>query len=202
MTYEQFVKKVLSVAKIGLKYSTDSHALENYEELEQLSLKVLNENNKEQQFDHNVFVRDIYPTPNMSVRTLVLNENDEILFVKEKSDEKWAVPGGWCDLFISPQENAIKEISEESGLDVEIERLVCVFQRELYKNHIKPTSLSEYVFYFVARVKDPKIDIGFEVSKGAFFAYDALPELSFKNTKEEIDIAWDVYQNQRNVYID
>ena len=61
-----FVLKVQSIAKIGLKYSKDPYAISNYTELNELSIKFLEEF-MEVKFDRpNYFERDIYPTPNVS----------------------------------------------------------------------------------------------------------------------------------------
>ena len=68
-----FILKVQSISKIGLVYSKDPYALTNYQELNDLSTKFL-EDFLEVKFDRpNYFQRDIYPTPNISVRTLVLS---------------------------------------------------------------------------------------------------------------------------------
>lgn len=200
MTIEQFITKVLSVSKIGLKYSTDNYAIENYEELEKLSLQMLNTNFKDP-IDESIFIRDIYPTPNVSVRVMIINEDDEILFVKEADEKKWTVPGGWCDLFLSSKENAIKEVSEEVGLDITIERMLATFLREKYRN--PNTNLSDYVTYYLARVKnDVKINIGFEVLDAKFYNINDLPELATKATKEELMIAYNVLKNNLDVYFD
>lgn len=38
--------------------------------------------------------------------------------VSEKIDDRWSLPGGFCDIGLSPSENIVKEIKEESGFDV------------------------------------------------------------------------------------
>ena len=182
MTIEQYITKVLSIAKIGQKYTEDDHAREDYEELESISLDFLNQS-FEEKIEENLFVRDIYPTPNVSVRVMIVNEKDEVLFVKEADQKKWTVPGGWCDLFISPKENAIKEVSEEVGIDIEIDRPLAVLQREKYRKPKK--AVSDYVFYFKATVSsDTQFNIGFEVLEAKFCKMDNLPELTTKATKE------------------
>lgn len=200
MTNEQFIVKVLSVAKIGLKYSHDEYALENYAELEKLGIEMLN-NVLEEPIEHNLFTSHVYPTPNVSVRILITNEDNEVLFVKEKEEGKWGLPGGWCDLFITPRKNAEKEVFEETGLKVKTKRLLAVMNREKYRN--PNTLLSDYVMYFVAEVKkDSKLEIGFEVSDAKYYSMEDLPELSTNNTKKELMISWDVLINNKDVYVD
>lgn len=83
MNWEQFTSKVLSVARIGLKFSTDPFALENYEELEKLAIETL-KTNVDPDIQTNIYERDIYPTPNVSVRVIVFNDYGELLLVKER----------------------------------------------------------------------------------------------------------------------
>jgi ADP-ribose pyrophosphatase YjhB (NUDIX family) len=39
----------------------------------------------------------------------------EILFIKEKEDDLWSLPGGWADIGESPAEVTAREVREESG---------------------------------------------------------------------------------------
>lgn len=189
MNWEQFAVKVMSISKIGLKFSKDEFALENYEELERISREMLNSLPIEP-IAVNLYERDLYPTPNVSVRVLLFDNEGRLLLVKEKAEDKWAVPGGWCDVFESPKENGIKEVKQEAGFDVEIDRLVGVFQREKYKDY--PTLVSEYVHYFVGHIVNGAARHNHETSDVAFFAIDRLPELSKKSTRLEIGRALQV----------
>ncbi|MFP3472177.1 NUDIX domain-containing protein, partial [Micrococcus sp. SIMBA_144] len=57
-----------------------------------------------------------YQTPKVDVRGVVFKDN-KILMVKEKIDDQWSLPGGFCDINLSPGENIVKEIKEEAGYD-------------------------------------------------------------------------------------
>ena len=199
MEWNHFLSKLLSISKIGLKFSKDPYALENYQELQDLVL--LQANEIHQPIDVvKLYPKDTYPTPNVSVRIMIFNEKNEILMVQEKADGGYAVPGGWCDVFESARQNAIKEAKQETGLDVELVRLCAVMQRELYKP--KPTMLSEYVFYFLAEVKGGTLAFNHELLDIGYFDYNALPVLSFKTSKRELDIAMDVIKHHKDVYFD
>jgi len=199
MEWNHFLSKLLSISKIGLKFSKDPYALENYQELQ--DLVVLQSQEINQPIDVvKLYPKDTYPTPNVSVRIIIFNDKSELLMVKEKSDNGYAVPGGWCDVFESPKQNAIKEAKQETGLDVEIVRLCAVMQRELYKS--KPTMISEYVMYFLAVIKGGNLAYNHELSDIGFFDYNALPVLSLKTSQRELDIAMDVIRHQKDVYFD
>lgn len=196
MDWHVYLMRIMSIAKVGQKYSQDPYALANYQELEELSLEMIN-NFVAPKYSENLFQRDIYPTPNVSVRCLVIQDN-KILMVKEKDDLGWALPGGWCEIFLSPQDNAIKEVREETGYQVEIKRFLAIYQREKYKNY--PTLVSEYALYFLAEIVGGSPINNHEVSAVDFFDFENLPNLSRKTTLEEISQAYRVYQENLNCY--
>lgn len=196
----EFIMKVQQIAKIGLLYSKDPYAIENYENLEKLSREMLNESNENLKLEKNIFKQDIYPTPSSSVRVLVFNENNELLMVKEKEDGGWAVPGGWCEIYCNLSENARKEVLEEAGLEVEVGRLLAIFRRELYKNY--PAIASEYVHYFVARIVGGSLRNNHETSEVAYFKLEDLPPLSLKNSERELSKVLQIYKDNLEVYVD
>ena len=199
MKIEQFISKVLAISRIGQKYTKDDYARENYEELEKLAIQIINDN-AEMLFDHNIYIHDVYATPNVSVRVLVFNDEGKLLMVKEKQDGGWAVPGGWCDVFESSSESGRKEVKQEAGLDVKIERILGVFQRERYKDY--PTLVSEYVHYYCASIMGGELKHNHETIDVGFFDINKLPELSKKNTIMELTKAYQVYLNELPVQFD
>lgn len=179
-----FVKRVQAISKVGLLFSKDPYALENYEELQKLSTEFLNQT-YHLDIDTNIFVRDIYPTVNVSVRTVVFNDAGQVLMVKEVDEQLYSFPGGWCDVGVSPKQNAIREVFEESGIVCEVESLVGVFFRDLYKKP-NPSLISEYVLYFKAKAIAGSLNPNHEIEVADFFDLDDLPPLSFKNSEEEV----------------
>lgn len=193
MKWNEFLAKVLAISRIGLKFSKDPFALENYEELQTLAVAQLKEIH-ETPDDSVPYQRDIYPTPNISVRVLVFNEKNELLMGQEFSDGAYAVPGGWCDVFESAAENAKKEVFQETGLTVRIDQILCLLQRERYREYA--SMISEYVVYFSATVLSGKLKVNHEILSLGFFPIDQLPPLSRKMTEKELRTALAVYLNQ------
>ena len=174
--------KVQSVARIGLTFSRDPYALENYQKLLDLTTEFLNDFQNVDLSPNGYFERNIYPTPNVSVRTVCFNENGEVLLVKEVSDGGYSLPGGWCEIDESPTEAARGECLEEAGADVEIIRLVGVINRSPFKS---PTSVREYALIFEGKVKGELKAHDYEIIDASFFPLDDLPPFSKKVTKEE-----------------
>ena len=129
------------------------------------------------------FKRDIYPTPNVSVRTIIFNEQGQILLVKEAKDNAYSLPGGWCDLYESPSQSARKECLQEAGAIVEITRLVGILNRTPIKD---PLGIPEYMIIFNGKLLGPLQDHEFETTEVAFFDIDKLPVISRKVTLDEI----------------
>lgn len=192
MDYLQFVTKTLAIARTGLKYSKDEYALENYRELHDLATEMLGELSGEKEIEKILFPIDNYPTPSVSVRSLIFNQQGQLLMVREKKDGLWSVPGGWCDIFISARDNAIKECLEESGYKVDISRLVACYFRDYYKEKVL---VSEYALYFVGEAKELVASPVHEILEVGFFDVDCLPQLSSKNTDFEISTALMAYRN-------
>ena len=179
-----FILKVQSISKIGLVYSKDPYALTNYKELNDLSTKFL-EDFIEVKFDRpNYFARDIYPTPNISVRTIIFNKDKtKVLMVREATLGTYSLPGGWADLYDSPSQTAKNECKQEAGADIEVIRLVGLTSRTPFK---APTSIPEYVAIFEARILELHKEHEYETDDVNFFDIDNLPLISKKTSKEEL----------------
>jgi ADP-ribose pyrophosphatase YjhB (NUDIX family) len=67
-----------------------------------------------------------YVTPKVAVGAVVGNERHEILLVRRADSGSWLYPTGWADVGYSPAEVVIKEVKEETGIDVEPLRLIAV----------------------------------------------------------------------------
>ncbi|MGI9032987.1 MAG: NUDIX hydrolase N-terminal domain-containing protein [Acidimicrobiales bacterium] len=67
-----------------------------------------------------------YVTPKVAVGAIVGNDHQEILLVQRADSGAWLYPTGWADIGYSPSEVAVKEVLEETGMEVEPVRLIAV----------------------------------------------------------------------------
>ena len=67
-----------------------------------------------------------YVTPKVAVGAAVGNDQGEILLVKRADSGVWLYPTGWADVGYSAAEVVVKEVEEETGIDVEVVRLIAV----------------------------------------------------------------------------
>src|SRR3989441_7800089 len=67
-----------------------------------------------------------YVTPKVAVAAVVGNGAGEILLTQRSDSGVWLYPVGWADVGYSPSEIAVKEVYEETGIEVEPESLIAV----------------------------------------------------------------------------
>ena len=193
-----YILKIQSIAKIGLVFSKDPYAITNYQQINDLTLEML-EKLMEIQFNRpNYFSRDIYPTPSVSVRAIILNENkDKILMVRESNSGTYSFPGGWADLYDSAGQTAINESSQEAGANIELVRLVGVLNRTPFKTGVH---VPEYLVVFEAKLKGQLHEHEYETDDVNWFSLDELPPMSRKVAKQEIDRIIDAIKSNKTIF--
>lgn len=183
----EYVKRVQALAKIGLSYTENPFDIERYEELREISEKLqvkLTDMTLEQVRGY-FSALDSYPTPKSDVRAAIFQDG-QILLIRERTDGRWAMPGGWCDIGLTPSENVIKEVREESGLEVKVNRLLAVWDKKMHDH--PPTPVAVYKFIFLCEITGGQLAHGFEVLDQGFFDLNDLPPLSMeRNTPKQLE---------------
>jgi ADP-ribose pyrophosphatase YjhB (NUDIX family) len=184
--------RLRAIAQTGREYSRDPYDLERFVELaglaESLIARLAGETPA--RIGELFLPERGYPTPKVDVRAGVFRD-DAILLVRETSDGRWALPGGWADERESPREAIEREVREEAGLEVVAAKLVAVKDRSLHG--YAPRRLEHvYKLFFLcsprtddATLRDWQGVCGIETSAAGFFPLSALPELSFGRTLED-----------------
>lgn len=147
--------------------------------------------------------RDGYQTPKVDVRALIFNELGEILMVKEKVDGCWSLPGGWADVGYTPAEVAVKEVQEETGLEVKTVRVLGIFDK---RNHPHPPEgwYVYKIFILCERIGGEIAKNTTETSDIQYFSLSNLPPLSEpRNIYSQIKMMFDYRDNaNKEVYLD
>ncbi|UED78669.1 NUDIX hydrolase [Lysinibacillus sp. CD3-6] len=187
----EWAKKIQALSQAGLTFSKDIYDIERYEELRNISAEMMSQQTElEMTKIKDLFTNETgYQTPKVDVRGVVF-KNNEILMVKENIDHKWAIPGGFCDIGLSPSENIIKEIKEESGYDVMPVRLLALLDKN--KHPHPPEPYHYYKIFILCEIIGGEATVGVETNNVQFFSQHNLPPLSTnRNTMSQLNLLFE-----------
>ena len=182
-----------SLAQAGLTYGKDVYDKERYERIREISAEILSHMSEiplEKVKD--IFCNETgYQTPKIDTRAAIFKE-DKILLVRENNGT-WSLPGGWCDVNVSVGENTVKEVKEESGLEVEVERLIAVQDRAKHNEPLYAYGVCK--IFSLCRVVGGEFKENIETTGFEYFAEDSLPLLAGeKNNEKQIKMCFDCYR--------
>lgn len=198
--FAKYLQRMIALTDTGLTFTKDPFDRERYEDLRSLLSEMLNQVSDLDADEVAELLKptSAYATPLMDVRAWIV-EDEKICLVRGQGENDWALPGGFGEVGYSPTENILKEIEEETGFKAKVERLLAVFDT----NRFQLQSKQYTKFVFGCKLLDGQFQENQEIADLQFFAIDQLPNLSEKRiTKEQIEILWQVYQGQREQYLD
>jgi ADP-ribose pyrophosphatase YjhB (NUDIX family) len=114
-----------------------------------------------------------YVTPKVAVGAIVGNDAGEILLVQRKDSGIWLYPTGWADVGYSPAEVAVKEVSEETGIECEPRSLLGVVDGQ--RMGFSRFGMYMLLFHCVATGGE-LTPHPLETADVGWFTHDALPE--------------------------
>lgn len=133
------------------------------------------------------------------VAGIVRNESGEILFQNKGIEEKWSLPAGAIELGETPAEAIIREVLEETGLDVIPKKLLGVFGGKDFRYQYPNGHQVEYsIFLFECEVQSGKLNpIDNETFELRYFNINDMPELAlpypksvFQTPSEKVYFQW------------
>ena len=115
----EWAREIQSLSQTGLAFSSSNYETERYKRLMCIAAEIFEQNSdlKKKEIKKNFVNNPGYATPKIDVRAAVIR-GKKILLVHEAMDQKWAMPGGWCDVGDLPSSAVVRETKEESGYDV------------------------------------------------------------------------------------
>lgn len=172
-----WARKVQALAQNGLAFSQDPFDRERYEELKELAVRLLAGELSIPPGRARAFWEGEhgYATPKVDVRGAIF-EAERVLLVRERSDGKWTLPGGWADVNDAPSDAVVREIREESGYSARAVKLAALIDR---RRHPHPPAVHHiYKLMFVCERTGGTPTLGTETDAVDFFPVRALPDLS------------------------
>jgi ADP-ribose pyrophosphatase YjhB (NUDIX family) len=174
----EWAKKLQAIAQNGLTYTQNSFDIERYKSLQAIASEMMaSYSNMEPSYVLDLFSRQAggYATPKVDVRGAVF-QGDTLLFVREREDGCWTLPGGWADVGDSPSEVAVREVYEESGYLTRAVKLLAVYDRD--RQGHPPLPHYVYKLFFQCELLGGSPSPSIETDEVAFFGENEIPELS------------------------
>ena len=181
----KWATELQSLAQAGLFYGAEKFDLERYRRIREISVEMLaHKTEVSLEKIPDLFCDESgYQTPKVDTRAAIF-ENGKILLVHEATG-KWSLPGGWCDVGISPAENTVKESKEEAGVNVIVKKVIAVYDRAKH-NQPKLVHSVTKIFYLCEKVSGGFVP-NIETTESGYFNENDLPELDeSKVTAEQI----------------
>ncbi|WP_321383687.1 NUDIX hydrolase N-terminal domain-containing protein [uncultured Enterococcus sp.] len=189
------IAKLQGIAQTGKTYAKDPYDLERYDELKQITgqlAKLLYPTIPDDRLTVYLSADDGYATPKVDIRAVIFDQQDRLLLVQEKSDARWALPGGWADIGYSPMEIAEKETFEEAGIQVTGDRLIAV--RDKAKHDYPPALIYTYKLFISCLFVEGELTSGLETSDVRFFSKTDVQKLALseeRNTYADIEMLFE-----------
>lgn len=128
---------------------------------------------------------------------IIFDEQGRLLLQKRSDCEKWGFLGGMVEFGESVEETAVREIKEESGLEVEITSLYGVYSK-YFAEYTNGDKAQPIVHLFKAKIIGGKlIDQNDETLALKYFDLEDIPPLFCKQHQDALD---DIIAGREYVY--
>lgn len=132
----------------------------------------------------------VFRDPVVAVVALVIRDGKALMVHRVMDPEvgKWAFPAGYLDYGEDPREAAVREVREETGLDIRITRLIDVRGPDTTAK-----AKASVVILFEGEVLGGEVQAADDVDQAAFLARDEIPNdkmAAFESVRMLLD-AWD-----------
>lgn len=120
---------------------------------------------------------DTRPLFTVAAFALIFDAEGRVLLCHRRDMDAWNLPGGGLEIGELPTECVIREVREETGLEVSVEHLVGVYG--------KP-GRNELVFAFECRITGGELCISSESDENCYFLPEELPHNTLLKHAERV----------------
>lgn len=199
----EIAQQLQAIAQEGLTYTQGKFDRIRYERLSEMAVRILSDfSDADMETVAELFTTYTrYPTPKVDIRAAVF-QGDHLLMVREEDNNLWSMPGGWAEIGHTPAENAVKEVREETGLEVQVKRLLAVWDKKCHP-HRPPEP--DYVYKLAVHCERTggELQTSIETTAVDWFPLTKLPPLSEnRNTEGQIRAIFQSVQEGLPVILD
>ena len=188
--------EIQSLAQAGLTYTDNVYDIERYERLREISAEMIQEkSNINLDKVKELFCNEKgYQTPKLDTRAAIFKDN-KILLVHENNNT-WSLPGGWCDVLKSVKSNTIKEVKEETGLDVNAVKIISVQDRNKHNKPIYAYGVCK--IFVLCNIIGGEFIENIETTEIKYFALNEIPSnlAEEKTNKEQIEMCFKAFNDE------
>jgi ADP-ribose pyrophosphatase YjhB (NUDIX family) len=172
--------KLAALAQDGLTFAANDYDRDRYQHVGRLAAELLSVISGRPADDLALELgRDSgYATPKIDVRGVIFDDQERVLLMREKTDGRWSLPGGWADPGDAPSTAVTREVLEETGYHSSALKLIACWDRDLQGNP-PPLPVHVYKLFFLCQgtglVQPPAL---LETLEVGWFGLQALPPLS------------------------
>ncbi|GBD88981.1 pyrimidine (deoxy)nucleoside triphosphate pyrophosphohydrolase [bacterium BMS3Abin03] len=199
----KWAREIQELSQTGLAFAVTKYEKERYTRLLEITAEIVEHHTQlEKEAVKKVLMEQPgYATPKIDVRAAVIKD-DKILLVQERSDKRWALPGGWADVGDIPSQVAIRETKEESGFDVKPAKVIGVYDANRMGGQLE--LFHAFKIVFLCELLGGEATISDETQDVNFFSFDELPPLSLNRTNDKHikEILAHLKEPQRPTYFD
>ena len=189
--------EIQSLAQAGLTYTDNVYDIERYERLREIAAEIIEEkSNISLEKVKDLFCNENgYQTPKIDTRAAIFKD-DKILLTHENNGT-WSLPGGWCDVLESVASNTIKEVKEETGLDVETIKIIAVQDRNKHNKPIYAYGVCK--IFVLCNVIGGEFIENIETTEIKYFSLDEIPNnlAEEKTNNEQIEMCFKAYKDEQ-----
>ena len=162
------------MAKTGLEFSTDDYDRDRFERTHRISEGIAALVIDADFTPERPYLPDLgIPSPKVGCSVAAFDDEGRVVLIKRADNQRWALPGGYAEVGSPPSLNAVREMREETGFEVRLERLVGLYDNKSFG------SVAAYQFYiccFRARITGGSATASQETLEVVLASPDALPE--------------------------
>lgn len=189
--------EIQSLAQAGLTYTDNVYDIERYERLREIAAEIIEEkSNISLEKVKDLFCNENgYQTPKIDTRAAIFK--DEKILLTHENNGTWSLPGGWCDVLESVASNTIKEVKEETGLDVETIKIIAVQDRNKHNKPIYAYGICK--IFVLCNVIGGEFIENIETTEIKYFSLDEIPNnlAEEKTNNEQIEMCFKAYKDEK-----